>query len=145
MILVYKESDIVSVVNEFLLPVAQAGAIFLFDGALGAGKTTLIRALLQRLGVRGGICSPTFSYVYTHNVSDEMRVHHFDLYRVATKNDFLMVGFEEYLQDNAALVCIEWPGVIEPLLKQKQYMERVVSICLSHNAQAPDVRLFEME
>lgn len=106
---------------DFIYPVFEKNAVITFTGSLGAGKTTLIQALLRRAGVSGPIQSPTFNYVnrYTlHKKSGQTEyVYHFDLYRLHTVEDFLQAGFDEYLYQPCSKSLVEWPAIIFPLLK----------------------------
>jgi tRNA threonylcarbamoyladenosine biosynthesis protein TsaE len=95
---------------------AQHGGVMTLTGPIGAGKTTLIRVLLQRLGVREAITSPTFTYVSCYKTALGRSVYHFDLYRIQTVAQFEAMGFSDYLYEPGALVIIEWPEVIAPLL-----------------------------
>jgi len=81
--------------------------IITFRGEIGAGKTTLIRAMLRALGVRGAIKSPTFSLVESYQVMD-LHLHHFDLYRIHDESELEYIGFRDYFSENA-VCCIEWP------------------------------------
>ena len=90
--------------------------IMTFEGTLGAGKTTLVRALLRRCGIAGVISSPTFTYVNVYENVQGQIFYHFDLYRIKSVNEFLSLGFDEYLRVPNAWVFIEWPEVIETLL-----------------------------
>ncbi len=87
-----------------------------FSGDLGAGKTTVIRALLRRLGVNSPIKSPTFNYVNRYSTVGGVDVYHFDLYRIIDQQQFLSLGLEEFLYQLNSLVFIEWPEVIKPML-----------------------------
>jgi len=91
--------------------------IFSFYGPLGAGKTTLIRELLRDCGVQGPITSPTFTYLNVYKNAQRQKFYHFDLYRLSKVNDFLEAGFDEYLSDKDGICFVEWPEVIEPILK----------------------------
>jgi tRNA threonylcarbamoyladenosine biosynthesis protein TsaE len=86
-----------------------------FTGSLGAGKTTLIRALGKALGITQEITSPTFAYVHVYTGCNNERYVHFDLYRLHTVDEFISMGLDEYFAD--AQVFVEWPDVLEPLLK----------------------------
>ena len=79
-----------------------AGDVVLLDGELGAGKTTLVRGLLEQLGHRGPVRSPTFNLVQTFDTVPP--VMHADLYRVKNHDG---IGLEEYLESHLCL--IEWP------------------------------------
>ncbi len=94
-------------------------AVFTFTGNLGAGKTTLVQHLLRRCGVQEVITSPTFTYVNTYTNAQGQTFYHFDLYRMHSLNDFLDVGFDEYLYAPQSWAFIEWPEILTPLLKHK--------------------------
>ena len=76
------------------------------EGDLGAGKTTLARAILAALGLDETVPSPTFTLVQ-HYETAKMAVAHFDLYRLEQEADIDELGLDEALADGAAL--IEWP------------------------------------
>ncbi len=84
----------------------QPGLLMTFSGEIGAGKTTIIRALLKKLGVTSAIKSPTFSLVESYHVKD-LYIHHFDLYRIQHEEELEYLGFRDYFC--AQSVClIEW-------------------------------------
>ena len=78
-----------------------------FSGEIGAGKTTLIRAMLRALGVDSAIKSPTFSLVESYQVR-HLHIHHFDLYRIQDESELEYIGFRDYFSKDA-ICCIEWP------------------------------------
>ena len=75
-------------------------------GDLGAGKTTLSRAILRALGVTESVPSPTFTLVQTYETPG-LAVRHYDLYRIQNPRELDELGLEEALEDGAVL--IEWP------------------------------------
>ena len=93
--------------------------IFTFTGPLGAGKTTLIQALLRAADVHSVITSPTFTYVNVYKNEVDQTFYHFDLYRLMSLQEFIDLGFEEYLYKPQSWVFIEWPELIFPLLERE--------------------------
>lgn len=81
--------------------------IMTFRGNIGAGKTTLIRAMLRALGVTSAIKSPTFSLVESYQTKS-FQIHHFDLYRIGDESELEYIGFRDYFSQDA-VCCIEWP------------------------------------
>ena len=98
------------------LAYADKGRILLFYGEMGAGKTTLIKALCQQLGVEGSVSSPTFSIVNEYATKNG-RVYHFDFYRLKTQTEALDMGYEEYFY-SGDYCFIEWPEKIPDLLPE---------------------------
>ena len=89
--------------------------VFLFEGDLGAGKTTFIKALCQVLGSDDIVSSPTFSLV-NHYISNKAGdIFHFDFYRIKSPEEAMDIGFEEYL-DSQSYCLIEWPEKIMKLI-----------------------------
>jgi tRNA threonylcarbamoyladenosine biosynthesis protein TsaE len=89
--------------------------IWLFEGEMGAGKTTLIKALCRQMGVVNTVQSPTFSIVNEYITSDGEPVYHFDCYRLRNETEALDIGIEEYF-DSGAICFVEWPERIAGLL-----------------------------
>ena len=110
-------------------------AIMTLSGPLGAGKTSLVREMLRRRGVTQTVTSPTFSYVNTYTTADGQWVHHFDLYRLSSADEFCEAGFEEYLDDETALVIIEWPEVIADVLARGSRARRVLKCELGYDSE----------
>lgn len=95
------------------LPICR---VMTFTGSLGAGKTTLIRELLRKIGIQEPITSPTFTYMNLYVNQQGEKFYHFDLYRIASLDDFCLSGFDEYLYQPNSWALIEWPEIIMPLL-----------------------------
>lgn len=94
------------------------GKVVCFYGEMGAGKTTLIKAIVQELGGIDLANSPTFGLVNEYNDAYEnLLAFHFDFYRIENELEALDLGLEDYLNSNAWLF-IEWPEKIAALLPE---------------------------
>lgn len=89
--------------------------IFAFNGKMGAGKTTFIKAICDMMGVKESVNSPTFSIVNEYETDDGRIIYHFDCYRINKIQEALDLGAEEYLY-SGNLCFIEWAENIAPLL-----------------------------
>ena len=83
------------------------GAVLLFEGELGAGKTTLISAIVRGLGVPAGATSPTYGLVHRYEGA-RGPVFHLDCYRLKSPDDAADLGWDVMLSEADALL-IEWP------------------------------------
>ena len=127
--------DLSSIAQELLAAVPEA-RVFGFWGGLGAGKTTLIKALCSVLGVEDPVTSPTFNLVNTYQGA-EYEIHHFDFYRIKKEEEAWEIGLMEYL-DSGDYCFMEWPGKIEGLLPPEMRM-------ITLKVQGPTVREIYLE
>jgi tRNA threonylcarbamoyladenosine biosynthesis protein TsaE len=107
-----------SEVSDYLLSMRNEADIVAFYGAMGAGKTTLIKNLCHKMGVTDEVNSPTFAIVNEYVTEEGESVYHFDFYRIKKIEEAYDIGFENYF-DSGNLCLIEWPEMIEPLLPEK--------------------------
>jgi tRNA threonylcarbamoyladenosine biosynthesis protein TsaE len=92
----------------------QPAAVIYLEGDLGAGKTTLVRGLLQKLCTGITAKSPTFTLVEPYVISG-LHLYHFDFYRFNFPEEFLDAGLDEYFA-NAGVCLVEWPQKAAPYL-----------------------------
>jgi tRNA threonylcarbamoyladenosine biosynthesis protein TsaE len=86
----------------------MAGDVVALSGDLGAGKTTLVRAMLKARGLAGEAPSPTFAIVQPYAPPEvDLAIAHVDLYRIDDTDELIELGLDDYLYDGALL--IEWP------------------------------------
>ena len=90
-----------------LLEISAGPVIITLQGELGAGKTTLVRGLLQTFGVVGAVRSPTYTLIEPYE-SMSRRIYHLDLYRLGNARDLDGLGIRDLLEPDAILL-IEWP------------------------------------
>ena len=88
--------------------------LFAFYGQMGAGKTTLIKAICRQLGVQEEVNSPTFAIVNEYEGTNSA-IYHFDFYRINRPEEALDFGLYDYF-DSGNPCLMEWPECIEPLL-----------------------------
>ncbi|MDZ7741366.1 MAG: tRNA (adenosine(37)-N6)-threonylcarbamoyltransferase complex ATPase subunit type 1 TsaE [Bacteroidota bacterium] len=100
-----------------LLEEYSGKSVFALYGAMGAGKTTFVKALCQELGVIENVSSPTFSIINEYKTDTGSRVFHFDFYRIKKIEEAYDIGYEDYFY-SGEYCFIEWPEMIEELLPE---------------------------
>jgi tRNA threonylcarbamoyl adenosine modification protein YjeE len=98
--------DELSAWGERLGRALQPPTVLALEGDLGAGKTTLVRAICRGYGVSDDVTSPTFTLVHEYS-APRSRVFHLDLYRLKSDAELDGLGFDEILAERA-IVLIEW-------------------------------------
>ena len=102
--------------QEFIELIGE-NTVFAFNGKMGAGKTTFIKAVCEMLGVKETVNSPTFSIVNEYEGTNGRIIFHFDCYRINKVQEALDFGAEEYLY-SGNLCFIEWSENIAPILPE---------------------------
>ena len=90
--------------------------IVCFYGSMGAGKTTLIKAICEEMGVKDVVASPTFALINEYKDRNGKKIFHFDFYRINKIEEVYDFGYEEYFYNPEGLCLIEWPELIEEIL-----------------------------
>jgi len=114
-------------ISEAVLELLNAGKgtnVWALHGAMGSGKTTITKALLNQLGSHELVASPTFSIVNEYRSKDNEPVYHFDFYRIKNEMEAYDIGTEEYF-DSGHLCLIEWPEKIPSLLPTQHFEIRI--------------------
>ncbi len=88
--------------------------VVLLRGSMGAGKTTLVSRIAKCLGAEDTVTSPTFALVNQYEGA-QMRIYHFDFYRIDRIEEVFDLGYEEYFY-SGDLCLVEWPEKIEELI-----------------------------
>jgi tRNA threonylcarbamoyladenosine biosynthesis protein TsaE len=89
--------------------------LFAFYGTMGAGKTTIIKAICETLGAIDIVSSPTFTLVNEYKKADGESIFHIDFYRIKKLEEVYDFGIEEYLAGDS-YCFMEWPELIEEIL-----------------------------
>jgi tRNA threonylcarbamoyladenosine biosynthesis protein TsaE len=117
------------------LPQDATGWKILLQGELGAGKSSVARAMLHALGYTGTVPSPTYTLVEPYKLA-RYSVYHVDLYRVASGEELEFLGWSE-LHDG--LILVEWPERVAGLAKNAD-----IRVALSYAGDAREVELFAL-
>lgn len=93
----------------------KGGEVIAMTGDLGAGKTTMTKALAKGLGIEEYVTSPTFTIV--NEYEGRLKLFHFDIYRIADIEEMYDLGFEEYIYGDGVSI-IEWSNLIKEILPE---------------------------
>tara|TARA_B100000953_G_scaffold216226_1_gene178707 strand:- start:496 stop:909 length:414 start_codon:yes stop_codon:yes gene_type:complete len=114
---------------KIVLSLNPSTKIFIFNGEMGSGKTTIIKAIIKELGYEGTVSSPTFSLINEYFNGD--KIYHFDFYRIKSREELLDIGVDEYISSND-WCFIEWPNLIVDMLPDK-HIELNIDVISSDN------------
>lgn len=103
---------------------AGAEKIWVFQGQMGAGKTTFIKALAAEMGVGEQVSSPTFGIVHEYQTASESKIFHFDFYRLDDPFEALDIGIEEYFY-SGEYCWIEWAEKIAQFIPDHFLLIRI--------------------
>lgn len=117
------------------LPQDAAGWMILLQGELGAGKSSVARAMLHALGHTGTVPSPTYTLVEPYKLA-RYSVYHIDLYRISTSDELEFLGWSD-LHDG--LMLVEWPERVTGLAQDAD-----IRVALSYAGDGREVELFAL-
>jgi tRNA threonylcarbamoyladenosine biosynthesis protein TsaE len=120
---------------EILTSYFKEDRVVAFYGAMGAGKTTFIRAICKELGTTDTVSSPTYGLVNEYALRNGKKIYHFDFYRISSLEEAIAMGVDDYL--NSGEWClVEWPERIEALLPA-----RYVKVTIEEEQEVRTIRM----
>jgi tRNA threonylcarbamoyladenosine biosynthesis protein TsaE len=109
-----------------LMSFAEGRKIFAFFGAMGSGKTTIIKAICKHLGAVDMVSSPTFTLINEYISSEGRSLYHIDFYRIRKHDEVFDFGIEEYL--SAGNYCfMEWPELVEDIIPENAVRVKIIA------------------
>lgn len=133
-----------------LLVYAGTQKLWLFHGALGAGKTTLIKAICTQLGVKEKVTSPTFALAHEYIQPTGEPVYHLDAYRIEHEKEALALDYPAYWE-SGCYCFLEWPSKVANLLPPSYLsinitttpnQDRALQVSLVSNILGPELDCF---
>lgn len=122
-IIIKDKAHIPEAAREFVTS-AGKNRIFVFYGSMGAGKTTIIKAICEVLGATDTVTSPTFTLVNEYKTKSGEPIYHIDFYRIRKTEEVFDFGIEEYFS-SGSYCFMEWPELIEDFLPQETVKVRI--------------------
>jgi tRNA threonylcarbamoyladenosine biosynthesis protein TsaE len=108
-----------------ILDYTSGRKLLAFYGQMGAGKTTIIKAVCGILGAEDIVSSPTFTLVNEYKTVKGDSLYHIDFYRIKKKEEVFDFGIEEYFA-SGSYCLMEWPELIEDILPPETVRIRIV-------------------
>ena len=93
----------------------NSSKIILFNGELGSGKTTLIQLICKKLKIKEKVLSRTFNLINEYKINKNLKVYHFDLYRIKSVQELIEIDFIDYIY-SGNYCFVEWPKICEDLI-----------------------------
>lgn len=123
----------INIAAKGVLKMIGKSRIVCFYGSMGAGKTTLIKAICHELGVKDNVASPTFALINEYRDRNSNPIYHFDFYRINKIEEVFDFGYEEYFFKSEGICLIEWPELIEEILPTEDVCK--ISITANHDGE----------
>lgn len=112
--IISNSTDETKMLGKKLAPFLKEGDTIVLSGDLGAGKTMFVSGILSYYGKENEASSPTFTIINEHELTNELKLFHFDVYRFDFEDEFLAIGGEEFYDKGICL--IEWGEKIHSYL-----------------------------
>ena len=120
---IYRENELFKIANEIIQN--SKSKTLAFHAPMGAGKTTLIKAIVKELDGEDNVSSPTFGLVNEYaKIDGELLGYHFDFYRLEDENEAMDMGLEDYLNTDS-WVFMDWPEKIPNLIPEDAQIVRI--------------------
>jgi tRNA threonylcarbamoyladenosine biosynthesis protein TsaE len=116
--------DELSGVSKDIVKKAEGLSVWLLNGGMGAGKTTLAKAICRELSVNEVVSSPTFSIINEYKTSSGLSIFHFDFYRLKTEVEAFDIGVNEYFE-SGNICLVEWSEKIPSLIPPHYFEVRL--------------------
>lgn len=113
-------------ISKDIIRSAKGLSVWLINGEMGAGKTTLVKSICRELSVTEVVSSPTFSIINEYKTSEGRSIFHFDFYRLKSEVEAFDIGVNEYFE-SGSICLVEWAEKI-PSLIPEHYFEITLQI-----------------
>ncbi|MCE2894847.1 MAG: tRNA (adenosine(37)-N6)-threonylcarbamoyltransferase complex ATPase subunit type 1 TsaE [Flammeovirgaceae bacterium] len=113
-------------ISKDIIRSAQGLSVWLINGEMGAGKTTLAKSICRELSVTEVVSSPTFSIINEYKTAEGKSIFHFDFYRLKSEVEAFDIGVNEYFE-SGSICLVEWAEKI-PSLIPEHYFEITLQI-----------------
>lgn len=120
--IVFSEEETAKLAVDFAMDII-CGDVIVLNGNLGSGKTFFIKKALDYFKIYNA-SSPTFALVNEYD--GLLKVYHFDFYRINSERELFDIGFNDYLNNNDAVIFIEWGNLIPGVIPQKRYEIQII-------------------
>ncbi|HIF17582.1 MAG TPA: tRNA (adenosine(37)-N6)-threonylcarbamoyltransferase complex ATPase subunit type 1 TsaE [Cycloclasticus sp.] len=122
--MIIKDEQAMLAAGKELVAQLSPGMLIFFQGDLGAGKTTLVRGVLNAMGHTGSVKSPTYNLVEPYTIEGQV-VFHFDLYRLMDAEELEYMGIRDYFNEQS--ICfVEWPDNGKGLLPNPDVLIEII-------------------
>jgi tRNA threonylcarbamoyladenosine biosynthesis protein TsaE len=115
------ESETSSIAKEFV-KLIQPGDKIVLNGQLGAGKTYFIKEALSEFGINN-VTSPTFAIVNEYD--GDFKIYHSDFFRLKNFRELIDIGWQDYMNDETAIIFIEWGNLLPEALPEVRFEIRI--------------------